>query len=484
MAAVLLEAGDDAVGGGSEPMEPLVAAAPLVQAEASEAEPGAMELVDELAAELGLGGDGSLPAPAAADPVVVGDEVADREQRAARAEERIQQQQQQQQQQEQEEAAGQAAETAAEVFEGEGQERLALQGRLGAQPHSEAVQHGQWETSDQAAAVPQPEEEQLLPASPAQIAGAAAPSHATPSTNRWQGGMTAMRQLARAEQAVHAMSAGVDPHYRFSAKQMHRLLEARRQEAESERGRWQEEKAAHAEEVHAKLNMAKPSKLQYGGRRGVRQYQRRQAQLQLRRDERQRQGKQALRPRVFGEADMLAGAVGATVTSSSSSSSAAAALAAALAAASPSPQPGGGLAGLPAGVDWYAPDPTVMARNREKAALNNRPVGFMSRTRGLGGGAAAASSLPGHAAAAAGADYFVSRAFPSWNRSILTDIYLCQACSDHAIEHGNARIGGRVGLRWARRGEPDPPAGGGGGASSAAAAPQPSSCATHGRAGY
>jgi hypothetical protein len=30
----------------------------------------------------------------------------------------------------------------------------------------------------------------------------------------------------------------------------------------------------------------------------------------------------------------------------------------------------------------------------------------------------------------------VSRAFPSWNRSILTEIYLCHACSSHEIEDG------------------------------------------------
>eukprot|EP01047_Picozoa_sp_COSAG01_P019775 COSAG01_NODE_1110_length_11657_cov_5.360616_9_plen_165_part_00 len=33
----------------------------------------------------------------------------------------------------------------------------------------------------------------------------------------------------------------------------------------------------------------------------------------------------------------------------------------------------------------------------------------------------------------------MSRAFPSWKRSILTDIYLCHACSYHEIEDGNAR---------------------------------------------
>eukprot|EP01047_Picozoa_sp_COSAG01_P026883 COSAG01_NODE_1748_length_9329_cov_99.035861_11_plen_286_part_00 len=35
----------------------------------------------------------------------------------------------------------------------------------------------------------------------------------------------------------------------------------------------------------------------------------------------------------------------------------------------------------------------------------------------------------------------VSRAFPSWNRSILTEIHLCHACFHHEIENGNARTG-------------------------------------------
>jgi hypothetical protein len=39
----------------------------------------------------------------------------------------------------------------------------------------------------------------------------------------------------------------------------------------------------------------------------------------------------------------------------------------------------------------------------------------------------------------------VSRAFPSWNRSILTGIDLCHACSDYKIEDANARAG--VGAR-------------------------------------
>eukprot|EP01049_Picozoa_sp_SAG25_P017106 SAG25_NODE_4256_length_854_cov_1.287417_3_plen_35_part_01 len=35
----------------------------------------------------------------------------------------------------------------------------------------------------------------------------------------------------------------------------------------------------------------------------------------------------------------------------------------------------------------------------------------------------------------------MSRAFPSWKRSILTEIYLCHACSYHETEGGNARPG-------------------------------------------
>jgi hypothetical protein len=41
----------------------------------------------------------------------------------------------------------------------------------------------------------------------------------------------------------------------------------------------------------------------------------------------------------------------------------------------------------------------------------------------------------------------VSRAFPSCNRSILTEIYLCHACSYQEIGDGNARTGGARPLR-------------------------------------
>eukprot|EP01047_Picozoa_sp_COSAG01_P046042 COSAG01_NODE_4291_length_5167_cov_3.885556_2_plen_188_part_00 len=48
------------------------------------------------------------------------------------------------------------------------------------------------------------------------------------------------------------------------------------------------------------------------------------------------------------------------------------------------------------------------------------------------------ASLGGHSSWVLGV---VSRAFPSWNRSILTEIYLCHACSYHEIGDGNARTG-------------------------------------------
>eukprot|EP01047_Picozoa_sp_COSAG01_P101012 COSAG01_NODE_30793_length_609_cov_1.443137_1_plen_61_part_10 len=38
----------------------------------------------------------------------------------------------------------------------------------------------------------------------------------------------------------------------------------------------------------------------------------------------------------------------------------------------------------------------------------------------------------------------MSRAFPSWNRSIWTEIHLCHACSYHEIEDGDARTGHRL----------------------------------------
>jgi hypothetical protein len=49
----------------------------------------------------------------------------------------------------------------------------------------------------------------------------------------------------------------------------------------------------------------------------------------------------------------------------------------------------------------------------------------------------------------------VSRAFSSWNRSILTEIHLCHACSDHENEdrtavHGDVPMRG-VGIGWTPR---------------------------------
>jgi hypothetical protein len=45
----------------------------------------------------------------------------------------------------------------------------------------------------------------------------------------------------------------------------------------------------------------------------------------------------------------------------------------------------------------------------------------------------------------------VSRAFPSWKRSILTEIYLCHACSYHEVEDGHAARTGGAGVPRAGR---------------------------------
>eukprot|EP01047_Picozoa_sp_COSAG01_P021951 COSAG01_NODE_1289_length_10885_cov_3.769331_16_plen_255_part_00 len=65
---------------------------------------------------------------------------------------------------------------------------------------------------------------------------------------------------------------------------------------------------------------------------------------------------------------------------------------------------------------------------------------------GSQGAASAAASASAVAAAAAAAAVLragtVSWVFPSWNRSILTEIYICHACSYQKIEDGNAWAGG------------------------------------------
>eukprot|EP01047_Picozoa_sp_COSAG01_P031003 COSAG01_NODE_2182_length_8212_cov_7.046838_7_plen_79_part_00 len=51
----------------------------------------------------------------------------------------------------------------------------------------------------------------------------------------------------------------------------------------------------------------------------------------------------------------------------------------------------------------------------------------------------------------------VSRAFPSWNhRSMLTEIYLCHACSYRATEDGNGALGGGAAAQVANHCPPPP----------------------------
>jgi hypothetical protein len=51
----------------------------------------------------------------------------------------------------------------------------------------------------------------------------------------------------------------------------------------------------------------------------------------------------------------------------------------------------------------------------------------------------------------------VSRAFLSWKRSVLTEMYLCHACSYYEVEGGNARAGADLGLGAASLRPPEVP---------------------------
>jgi hypothetical protein len=70
----------------------------------------------------------------------------------------------------------------------------------------------------------------------------------------------------------------------------------------------------------------------------------------------------------------------------------------------------------------------------------------------------AAAHLPLRLAHTTGAPrVVVSRAFPSWKRSVLTEIYLCHACSYHEIEDGNTRVGRPPSSAGRRSQRPPPP---------------------------
>eukprot|EP01047_Picozoa_sp_COSAG01_P068908 COSAG01_NODE_10069_length_2256_cov_39.334261_2_plen_266_part_00 len=76
-------------------------------------------------------------------------------------------------------------------------------------------------------------------------------------------------------------------------------------------------------------------------------------------------------------------------------------------------------------------------------ALEFKPERWLPRGEGdtaspRHGGGTAGAYLP----FSSGARNCVSRAFLSWERSIVTEIHLCHACSDHGVEGGNGRAGG------------------------------------------
>jgi hypothetical protein len=78
-----------------------------------------------------------------------------------------------------------------------------------------------------------------------------------------------------------------------------------------------------------------------------------------------------------------------------------------------------------------------------------RLVCVHARARAAAQARAVARAEPRGRAAALAAPPLVSWASPSWDRSILTEIYLCHACSYHEIEDGNARTGWRTSRRCA-----------------------------------
>jgi hypothetical protein len=109
-----------------------------------------------------------------------------------------------------------------------------------------------------------------------------------------------------------------------------------------------------------------------------------------------------------------------------------------------------GTHGHEAGAAWAVP---YSAGELDPAALAALPAGVRAevlRSVGLAEQQSAGLPLPGASAkpvlrlgggGRGGAPTRVSRAFPSWNRSMLTDIYLCHACSYQEIENGSARTG-------------------------------------------
>jgi hypothetical protein len=86
-----------------------------------------------------------------------------------------------------------------------------------------------------------------------------------------------------------------------------------------------------------------------------------------------------------------------------------------------------------------APGSEVIAaevRRHPQALVEVRRLEIEAARAARRGDAPAASTAREQAAQAS-----VSRAFPSWKRFILTEIYLCHACSHREIEDGNARAG-------------------------------------------
>lgn len=186
----------------------------------------------------------------------------------------------------------------------------------------------------------------------------------TDAAKKWRGGLAAMRQMARAE-----VEGGTDDSYkgqwRFNAKDLKVVLERKREEAEKSRQQWEQKKAAHQEEVRTKLNTKPLSKK---GKQYVSEYADRRQTLLAAKEEREKSGRVALQPSVYGQFNDVGSAispqrgdVAGSVTTASSHRS-----------------------GAPRGKDWYEHDPSMRVANEEVAIANSRPIAFLTRTRGLG----------------------------------------------------------------------------------------------------
>ena len=180
---------------------------------------------------------------------------------------------------------------------------------------------------------------------------------------KWRGGLAKMRQVAR--DSVEKSGGKTDDswkgQWKFNASELKGVLEEKREAAEKKRREWDAKKEKEQERVRKKLN-TKPLAKQ--GLKYVNKYASRKQTLIDAKKQRERAGRSALQPSVYGD----------------------------FREEEPHPDPivaefeASPIRGIraPIAKDWYEHDPSVQARNEAIASKAMRPVGFLGRTRGLG----------------------------------------------------------------------------------------------------